>query len=165
MRTALVKVKVVFRKQSINFQAKIEVNFKTDITLCWTNATDVHVVNYLLMWCCCRVEGCIGGSESTGWQRLLGVSWWSRIATGQSPGCWNGLPANKELWQAHLPLPHHWQSGEAQENDENRLVDTVAFSLLMLYAVQHAHDESSTKVKPALLLQLFARIICINRET
>ena len=40
----------------------------------------------------------------------------------QPPNRGDGIPEDEELRQALLPLPAHWQSGEAQEDDEDRSV-------------------------------------------
>ena len=63
---------------------------------------------------------CPGGSSSTWQQGLLGMSRRGSTVTGKPPGCRDGLPAHKELWQTHLSLSHHWKPGKTSQNDENR---------------------------------------------
>ena len=50
---------------------------------------------------------------------MLGASGRGGPAAGQPPDRGDGLPENQELRQALLPLPHHREPGEAEEDDED----------------------------------------------
>ena len=63
---------------------------------------------------------CPGGYPSPGRPVLLGEAGRGRPVAGQPPDCGDGVPADQELREALLPLPHHRQPRETEENDENR---------------------------------------------
>ena len=66
------------------------------------------------------LPGGSGSRQGPGRAQLLGASGWSSTAAGSPPGCGNVLPEDQKLWQAHLPLPHHRQPGQAAQDDEDR---------------------------------------------
>ena len=63
---------------------------------------------------------CVGGGACVGGPCLLGAAGRGGVAAGQPPDRGDGLPEDQELRPPLLPLPHHRQPGEAEENDEDR---------------------------------------------
>lgn len=66
-----------------------------------------------------RALGGFGGRQGPRWAQLLGASGWGSSASGPPPGRGNVLPKDQELWQTHVPLSHHWEFGQATQDDED----------------------------------------------